>query len=302
MFNCATVKCSPSPNTNTSSTSTSRPYGFFKANKLSPLCLDPSSQHSEAASTSSERNSDTSPSRRGNQGQPSIKKLFSLPSPASPQTPTLEITPLTAYTPHSPYRCSTNTNPTSNPTSNPHPIVNLNLNLNLNPNENRTCCNQIPSPDLNPSPITSASSLQTPRMLIKADSSPIANDNNTAVCPCVNSRPPSATPSSSKEFSFHRSKNTTTLQSSIPILQPSQSQVVPSIATQSQAVSVSLSAHERECECESAQNPLFIATQGPLSNTLADFWRMVWQVRAPVLVMITKLVERHRDEQKVLLH
>lgn len=35
----------------------------------------------------------------------------------------------------------------------------------------------------------------------------------------------------------------------------------------------------------------YIATQGPLSNTIADFWLMIWTERVPAIVMITKLVE-----------
>ena len=35
----------------------------------------------------------------------------------------------------------------------------------------------------------------------------------------------------------------------------------------------------------------YIATQGPLSNTINDFWLMVWTERAPAVVMITRLVE-----------
>ena len=40
----------------------------------------------------------------------------------------------------------------------------------------------------------------------------------------------------------------------------------------------------------------FIATQGPLRNTIADFWDMVWQENSRVIVMLTPLVEdgRHR--------
>ncbi|CAL8242636.1 unnamed protein product [Merluccius merluccius] len=37
----------------------------------------------------------------------------------------------------------------------------------------------------------------------------------------------------------------------------------------------------------------FIATQGPMMNTMDDFWLMVWQQRAPVIVMITKLKEKN---------
>ncbi|VEL16856.1 unnamed protein product [Protopolystoma xenopodis] len=40
--------------------------------------------------------------------------------------------------------------------------------------------------------------------------------------------------------------------------------------------------------------PRFIATQGTLANTLTEFWRMVWQERSAVIVMITKEVERGR--------
>ncbi|NWX21358.1 PTN7 phosphatase, partial [Aegotheles bennettii] len=36
----------------------------------------------------------------------------------------------------------------------------------------------------------------------------------------------------------------------------------------------------------------YIATQGPMVNTVRDFWQMVWQEEAPLIVMITKLQER----------
>ncbi|CAB3376185.1 Hypothetical predicted protein [Cloeon dipterum] len=38
----------------------------------------------------------------------------------------------------------------------------------------------------------------------------------------------------------------------------------------------------------------YIATQGPLQETFADFWRMCWEARAASIVMMTKLEERAR--------
>uniref|UniRef100_A0A914GZU8 protein-tyrosine-phosphatase n=1 Tax=Globodera rostochiensis TaxID=31243 RepID=A0A914GZU8_GLORO len=40
----------------------------------------------------------------------------------------------------------------------------------------------------------------------------------------------------------------------------------------------------------------YIATQGPLPETFADFWRMVWEERALVVVMLTRLEERCRTK------
>ncbi|KAJ7426656.1 hypothetical protein WISP_13935 [Willisornis vidua] len=36
----------------------------------------------------------------------------------------------------------------------------------------------------------------------------------------------------------------------------------------------------------------YIATQGPMLHTVTDFWEMVWQEEAPLIVMITELQER----------
>lgn len=40
------------------------------------------------------------------------------------------------------------------------------------------------------------------------------------------------------------------------------------------------------------QSRAYIATQGPMTNTIIDFYRMIWQENIPVIVMMTRLYER----------
>ena len=42
----------------------------------------------------------------------------------------------------------------------------------------------------------------------------------------------------------------------------------------------------------SLEKKSYIATQGCLKDTVADFWRMVWQENCRIIVMTTKLIER----------
>ncbi|XP_064386224.1 receptor-type tyrosine-protein phosphatase alpha-like [Halichondria panicea] len=38
----------------------------------------------------------------------------------------------------------------------------------------------------------------------------------------------------------------------------------------------------------------FIATQGPLPGTLVDFWRLMWQERPPIIIMLTNVMENNK--------
>lgn len=39
------------------------------------------------------------------------------------------------------------------------------------------------------------------------------------------------------------------------------------------------------------RNPAYIAAQGPLADTAADWWQLVWEQGSVVLVMLTRLTE-----------
>lgn len=43
----------------------------------------------------------------------------------------------------------------------------------------------------------------------------------------------------------------------------------------------------------------YIATQGPTQDTIVDFWRLVWEQRSSVIVMMTKCEERSKVSKQL---
>jgi len=46
----------------------------------------------------------------------------------------------------------------------------------------------------------------------------------------------------------------------------------------------------------------YIASQGCLPATIADFWRMIWQEKTMMIVMVTDLVEMGKVTSSPVLH
>lgn len=46
----------------------------------------------------------------------------------------------------------------------------------------------------------------------------------------------------------------------------------------------------------------YIATQGPLPETLSDFWRMVWEQRSNTIIMMTRLEEKSRVRRESVIY
>ena len=44
----------------------------------------------------------------------------------------------------------------------------------------------------------------------------------------------------------------------------------------------------------------YVAAQGPMPNTVGDFWRMVWEHRLSTIVMLTKVTEGGKVSGRVL--
>ena len=60
------------------------------------------------------------------------------------------------------------------------------------------------------------------------------------------------------------------------------------------------------CVCVCVQNyrerNAFIVTQAPLEETVKDFWRMIWETKSAVIVMLTGLVEDDQVRYNAIDH
>eukprot|EP01127_Copromyxa_protea_P008106 TRINITY_DN1855_c0_g1_i2.p1 TRINITY_DN1855_c0_g1~~TRINITY_DN1855_c0_g1_i2.p1 ORF type:complete len:298 (+),score=61.92 TRINITY_DN1855_c0_g1_i2:27-920(+) len=50
----------------------------------------------------------------------------------------------------------------------------------------------------------------------------------------------------------------------------------------------------RDLTTNVTKKQLYICGQAPLTNTMADWWRMIWEQQVPVIVMITNIMEKRR--------
>jgi len=48
------------------------------------------------------------------------------------------------------------------------------------------------------------------------------------------------------------------------------------------------------CQLSDVTSIKYIATQGCLQNTVVDFWRMIWQEKVGIIVMLTRTMERKK--------